>query len=114
MTRPIQAQMSKEEIMTRPAPPADSPKKDYDAAKPGRALQKNYDAGSGLAGGRPGRPALKELRYTALEEFQKSMTRAYGPHGFSKRNYDAARPASGIPKKNMTRPILPGGQMAAS
>ena len=92
--------------MTRPAPPADSPKRNYDTAQPGRALQKDYDTGSGPARGRLGRPGLKELRYTALEEFQKGMTRACGLHGFSKKNCGAARPAGGIPKKIIGKVIL--------
>ena len=82
-------------------------KRNYDAAQPGRALQKDYDAGSGPAGGRPGRPALKELRYTALGGFQKKVRR--GPTATtdspkklrrgqagqqnSKEIYDAANPA---------------------
>ena len=64
------------------------------------ASPKEYHAGSGLAGGRPDRQTLKELHYTALEEFQKKYHAGLRPPWILQKNYHAARPAGGIPKKS--------------
>ena len=48
-------------------------KKSMTPASQAGLSKKNYDTASGPAGGRSGRPALKELRYTDLEEFQEKL-----------------------------------------
>ena len=65
MTRALASRASEKKITTRPSLAGLS--------------KENYDTGSGPAGGRLGRPGLKELRYTALEEFQKKYDTGLRP-----------------------------------